>query len=354
MIHNLQDIQEKIFSEAQNILETIGKITSKEELLNNQNLIIELSDRVAFLKILEKNKDYLEVRNESEIFDNQELNLNLEEQISSLQGDHFEDNVDEENIVDEKVVFTNEINESDLRSNYEDIELPEVQDENSNVNEIPEQNTYLVTDIKEEIFEIDNETKVPENISINEEEILPTYEERVAQREREFLEMEERRRKIVEFSKHEHIAPVTSENKEQKQEYQLPMEKKFKLANIKGIKAVKNLFDEDPLEKVEEEESNIRESEAGSILKTNIATDFMEATKKRPEFRIDFNDKIAFTKLLFAGDEAELRKTIDQLNSYDKLEDAKNFLSEIYYRKDWSKADEYAQRLWTLVENKFM
>ena len=80
----------------------------------------------------------------------------------------------------------------------------------------------------------------------------------------------------------------------------------------------------------------------------------MEASNKRPEFRIDFNDKIAFTKLLFGGDEAELRKMVEQLNSYEHLEDARQFLSEVYYKKDWRNVDEYAQRLWTLVENKFL
>ena len=66
------------------------------------------------------------------------------------------------------------------------------------------------------------------------------------------------------------------------------------------------------------------------------------------------NDKVAFTKLLFNGDGDELKTTVDKLNSFDNLEDAKQYLSEVYYKKNWGKVDEYAQRLWNLVENKFL
>ncbi len=346
MIQNLQDIEDKIFFETQNILETLGKITSQEELLNKQDLVVELNDRVAFLKVLNKNRNFLKPENTTEALDNQFINPNIDKSEECDEQQFIDDDLLKEDIIEEEVKFTNEINESENYRNDE-VKINNDFDLEKNNEEI------LATseERKEELFEIDNESKVSEEIAISEEEILPTYEERVAQKEKEFLEMEERRRKIVEFSKHETSeTPVIQERPIQ----QSSIEKKFKLASIKGIKAVKNLFDEDPLEKVEEEESEHQEIGAGSILKTNIATDFMEATKKRPEFRIDFNDKIAFTKLLFGGDEAELRKMIDQLNSYEHLEDARQFLSEIYYKRDWRSVDEYAQRLWTLVENKFL
>ena len=349
MIQNLQDIQEKIFFESKNILETLGKITSQEELLNKQDLVVELNDRVAFLKVLNKNRDFLKQESSSEAIDNQFVNENIEKSAESNQQQFVEDDIFEEDIIEEEVIFTNEINESEDYLNDEEKISDNLDFEKDN-----EENLTSPEERKEELFEIDNESKVSEEIEISEEEILPTYEERVAQKEREFLEMEERRRKIVEISKHQPSENVAAEANVKQEKPQSAIEKKFKLASIKGIKAVKNLFDEDPLEKVEEEESEQRETDAGSILKTNIATDFMEATKKRPEFRIDFNDKIAFTKLLFGGDEAELRKMVDQLNSYEHLEDARQFLSEVYYKKDWRNVDEYAQRLWTLVENKFL
>lgn len=353
MIQNLQDIEEKIFFESQNILETLGKITSKEELLSKQDLIEELSDRVSFLKILNRNKEFLIPEKESEIIDNQFLTEKSNETEKSGYNTYVEADLLDEDIIEEEVIFTNEINESKNHSN-DDENFSPITDLKDDIQRSSEQDFTSAESKNEEIFEIDNEYKSSEEVKINEEEILPTYEERVAQKERDFLEMEDRRRKIVEFSKHEPIENQKAEITAEQPVHQSSLEKKFKLSSIKGIKAVKNLFDEDPLEKMEEENTEQKETDAGSILKTNIATDFMEATKKRPEFRIDFNDKIAFTKLLFAGDEGELRKTVDQLNSYEKMEDAKQFLSEVYYRRDWRNVDEYAQRLWTLVENKFL
>ncbi len=34
--------------------------------------------------------------------------------------------------------------------------------------------------------------------------------------------------------------------------------------------------------------------------------------------------------------------------------EAKEYLSDLYYERKWNKVDEYAQRLWRLVENKFL
>jgi hypothetical protein len=36
--------------------------------------------------------------------------------------------------------------------------------------------------------------------------------------------------------------------------------------------------------------------DTGSILKSNIPTHFMEAEKLKPEFKLDLNDRIAFSK----------------------------------------------------------
>ena len=90
------------------------------------------------------------------------------------------------------------------------------------------------------------------------------------------------------------------------------------------------------------------------MLKTNISTDYMEAEKRKPDFKIDLNDRVAFTKVLFNGDQDELKAAVDKLNSFKDLEGARQYLSEIYYQKNWRKNDEIAQRLWNLVENKFL
>lgn len=337
-MQNLQDLQDKILFETKNILNSLTQIDTKEELLSKQDLFIEITDRIAFLRILENNKDFFIVE-ENAIISNDSFNFNRTEDISLNQED-----------IEEEVQFTNEINNIEEEETIEEISVVS----ESLVEDNPPANDY------EEIDEInsflnDNEIEEKEIPLVVEQE-EPNYQERVLQKEKEFLESEERRRTIVEFNKEDLPQSIVTEPFEDENQDNSLTERKFKLANIKGLKAVQNLFDEDPLENIQQENFQMIEKphDAGSILKTNISTDFMEAEKKKPEFKLDLNDKVAFTKLLFKGNDEELKLTIDKLNSFDNLEDAKQYLSEIYYDKDWQKVDEYAQRLWNLVENKFL
>ncbi|MEF9480241.1 hypothetical protein OWR28_23360 [Chryseobacterium sp. 1B4] len=67
------------------------------------------------------------------------------------------------------------------------------------------------------------------------------------------------------------------------------------------MKAVQSLFDDDHLERdlpKEEKPAPAVKEDTGSILKSNIPTNFMEADKLKPEFKLDLNDRLAFTKML--------------------------------------------------------
>lgn len=315
---NFHDIQHKVFFEVQTILDSLSKISSADELLNKQDLFSELSDRVSFLRILDKNKEYYPDDFADYNTDNLVISaLNVNDDFAAeVSADEDVLGVDG---IEEEVLFTTELNELDEVENTESEASP------------------AEPEIMEEIL-----TESAQDVA---------YEERVAQKEHEFREMEARRRQIVEINKEhtQHTVP----DKEVESEKPQSAERKFKLAHIKGLKAMQNLFDDDPLEKLAHEDQD-RPSEPGSLLKSNMSTDYMEAEKKRPEFRLDLNDKVAFTKLLFKGDADELSKTITKLNTFDNIEDARQYLSELYYDKDWKKADEYAQRLWSLVENKFL
>lgn len=349
-MQNIQDIQDKIFFESKSILENLSKITTKEELLAKQELFSELTDRIAFLKILEKNKEAFE--EEKAVIEYGVKNEHHFE--TEAENGGVADFKQHEESVEEEVMFTNEIN--DIEDQLDNVildEIPQTVEPETNLN--LESNNEKGDDSTtiEHTFEIDNER--PEEEEQPKFSDLEEYEERVAKKEQEFLELEERRRKIVEFTKPEFISEASEETVTETPNLSLAVERKFKLANIKGLKAMRSMFEDDPLEKIEEEEAlEKNEADAGSLLKTNISTEFMEAVKKKPEFRLDFNDKIAFTKLLFNGDEVDLKQTIEQLNSYENIEEARTYLSELYYMKDWSKVDEYAQRLWNLVENKFL
>ena len=331
-MQNLQDIQEKIFFESKTILETLSRINSKEELLAKQDLFAEVTDRIAFLRILDKNREHFIVEEKTDKFETDDQRNFSGNEIISPDSESFDESPLEDDLIEEEVMFTNELNE---------IENEEPLAETPPILETP----------------VEFETEMVEEEMLAEIENEQNYEERVAQKEKEFQELEERRRMIVDFKKEDVVHPPKEDMFHETNSEHHHSEKKFKLAHIKGLKVVQNLFDDDPLEKIEEEEKveiHERSSDSGSILRTNIPTDFMEAEKKKTEFRLDLNDKVAFTKLLFKGNDEELKYTVDKLNSFDNLEDAKQYLSEVYYQKDWRKADEYAQRLWNLVENKFL
>ncbi|WP_435525558.1 hypothetical protein [Chryseobacterium indoltheticum] len=167
------------------------------------------------------------------------------------------------------------------------------------------------------------------------------------------------RGKIVEIDKPQREitaeVPKSDESFENLDAYH--QEKKIKLAHIKGLKNIQTLFDDDPLQREtphEKVEIPVVKEDTGSLIKTNIPTQFMEVEKPRPEFKLDLNDRIAFTKVLFNGSQTDLNDSIAELNRCKNIDEAKEYLSELYYDKNWEKVDEYAQRLWVLVENKFL
>ena len=360
-MQNLEDLKEKIFFEAKNIIETLSKITTQEELLLKKELIEELDERISFIKILEKNQDYFVLNMPLQDVENQELNSNFSEQEYS----EFSDDP-----MEEEVLFTNELNDihEEEESKPEDIVEPEISEIKNEISiQIPElAETMTENPTDSFVEEIEEEEIVNSEILEVEEksdsDFDDEYRRNVEEKERELQESEEKRRKIVEFEKEDvvkNMVELDPEDLSAIQEKHEEQARKFKLANIKGLKSVQSLFDDDPLEQIEENEFNEKEKiktepSESSLLKTNIPTNFMEAEKQKPEFRLDLNDKIAFSKTLFGGSQTDLNDAIRNLNEFKNIEQAKEYLSDLYYEKDWKKHDEYAQRLWSLVENKFL
>lgn len=322
------------------------------------------------------------------------LNFVDEERIlADAEPDHGED-LDEQMFNDEnteeEAVFNNQLNEidesenkvSDYQGETNDFESEEnirdhfdadkKNEENQDVNEIIP-SIFDTEPIEEDLLIEENEEHFTVSGAMVEHGEMPTetsnvesilteikHEASVEEKQEQIVLAEiNDRRKIVDIDRpdtaSEKEKPASDESFENLEAYQ--QEKKIKLAHIKGLKAVQTLFDDDHLERdlFEEKTAPAENKEnSGSILKTNIPTDFMEAEKKKPEFKLDLNDRIAFSKTLFGGSQSELNEVVANLNSFNNLEDAKEYLSDLYYSKKWNKVDEYAQRLWILVENKFL
>ncbi|KAA2221530.1 hypothetical protein [Chryseobacterium sediminis] len=280
-------------------------------------------------------------------------------------------------VTEEEAIFNNQLNEMDDQEeeaieteSKKETDFAEVNDAKAPVTEIIP-SIFDTETLEDEILIEENEEQfVASNVSIeqgematetsNVENILSEIKNDHSveeTKEESILAEVYDRRKIVEIDKpaagetEKHPSDESFENLE---EYH--QEKKIKLSNIKGLKAVQSLFDDDPLEREfhNEKQPVVEKEDNGSILKSNIPTNFMEADKQKPEFKLDLNDRIAFSKMLFEGSQTDLNDTVFQLNQFKTLEEAKEYLSDLYYERKWNKVDEYAQRLWILVENKFL
>ena len=392
-MQNWRESYDKVFEEMKNLLSELSKSHTYEDILMKENEINQLYQKFSFLKV-SQNFEFSSTEIEPlQIIENQLTNS--DSNLISVE-DFEEENKVAEIVVEETEVHDifDDVPEVEEVHSFEEIDaredlLEEQVLENEAVNEIievqnEEQVEQVISDISTPINVTEDiinesqetiETQTPEEILLEEptQKLEPMqdsqfsfamekeqpiaevsnddYEARLAEKEAKLKELEENRRKIVEFSK-ENTQP--KENTQKVYESQTQAEshdKKFKLAHIKGLKIAKSLFDDDHLE---EEEKPVPVQTSGSLLKNNVPTDYMEAPKPKPEFKLDLNDRIAFSQYLFNGSQSELNQVVSILNSFNSLEKAKEFLSDIYYERDWKKVDNYAQRLWTLVENRFL
>ena len=378
-MQNPEDVSENIFVDIKNILSELSVCETPEQLTEQENLMNNVYQKFSYLKIARQLSLSSDIINHDEDVDNQETNL-----ISDIvEVQHFDD-ADKvaEIIVEETVsedIFTDvaeveevhsfsEIDEQEDVSPSASEELETVKkEEQTEEIEAAEQET------SENILESDSDTEEESLLQENPEKLEPMqdsqfsfamereesiaetpakdYETSIAEKEQKLRELEENRKKAM------HLSAEQSENKAVQQEDQHhtesedQQEKKFRLAHIKGLKIAKSLFDE---ELFDNEEKPATEPQSGSLLKNNVPTDYMEAPKPKPEFKLDLNDRIAFSQHLFGGSQSELNDVVNRLNAFTSLSEAQEFLSDVYYAKDWKKVDNYAQRLWTLVENRFL
>lgn len=377
--NELNEIGSNYPSESENNLQV-----KEEEAIFNQkiNEIIESDLHEELVNFVEENKpeaaadfvsdeisDHLEeeavFNNElneidEEYSDNKDLVLSFVDEERILENAEPEDDLVEEDEViygnnTEEKSFTEQLSETDIQEQNKPVSSEKIAD-------IFDADHYGEDDL---LIEETETHDVSDEVKLNQEEIITENSnvEAVLDEIKKDSHYEEDRSdesdrsKIMDIEKpvSETVreTPLSDQNFENIEAYR--NEKKIKLANIRGLKSIQTLFDDDPLEREKEnQEDPVVKEDTGSLIKSNIPTDFMEAAKPRPEFRLDLNDRLAFTKVLFGGSQTDLNNAISELNRCKNLEEAKEYLSDLYYDKKWDKVDEYAQRLWLLVENKFM
>lgn len=70
---------------------------------------------------------------------------------------------------------------------------------------------------------------------------------------------------------------------------------------------------------------------------------------------VGLNDRIAFVKNLFGNSDEDYNRVISQLNTFDTLQEAQEFIEDMVKPdyNDWNGKEEYAERFMEIVEKKF-
>lgn len=69
---------------------------------------------------------------------------------------------------------------------------------------------------------------------------------------------------------------------------------------------------------------------------------------------VGLNDRIAFVKRLFEGSQADFNRVLSQLNGFDSLQEAENFLLYVVKPEyNWEEESEYEERLLELIRKRF-
>ncbi|HFK5552420.1 TPA: hypothetical protein ACGZ9Q_000454 [Elizabethkingia anophelis] len=381
MMQNSHDIQDRILEDVKKIASDIASVESMAGLITNYQKVQELYEKVAFLKMLEvesidihQRKNELEAmieanpahdKSEEALEKEREVEAEFEEDLSKDEASAEIAEIADEEIPTEKVNAvvpkTENIIENDYSEEEEYVNTLE-KDQHESPEEIvaEEEQTKPVAETEE----ISEESK--EDASITETQPVITEEETAAAEEEE-----EGRGNETETTK-EAISTEEEHADEEKEvakepEYQIKelfvreeegsaqMDEeaahKVKLASIKGLKPISR-----------EEITNITENnevpeKANQYVNTEENTAFTptnaNTSVQTGQFRLDLNDRMAFLKKLFNNDEVEMKYVLERLNEARNLDDAKEYLSDLYYDRDWKPVDEYAQRLWSLVESRF-
>jgi len=117
---------------------------------------------------------------------------------------------------------------------------------------------------------------------------------------------------------------------------------------------------------------NTLEEELKDAISADFAADLFEkATKENPvveekkrslndalyknNLQIGLNDRIAFVKYLFEGNQEDFNRVLSQLNTFDTEKEAKNFIFKMVKPDyNWNDKEEFELRLLNLIERKFL
>jgi hypothetical protein len=112
-----------------------------------------------------------------------------------------------------------------------------------------------------------------------------------------------------------------------------------------------------------EPEEKIIDKKEGPILKAidEIKNEKHETRKsslheelKKNTIQIGLNDRIAFVKRLFGGNQQDFHRVLSQVNTFSNIDEVKEFIDTMVKPEhNWENDDEYAARFMEIIEAKF-
>lgn len=199
--------------------------------------------------------------------------------------------------------------------------------------------------------EIEEETVIVGEITIDEEEVEEQLEEEVeAKSDIDFATMFELAAESP--NEIEDEKPVVEEAKPEAKQIsfdELLGENYNEPVFVKPNDITKPISKKDKIEEKAEEKSDvIVDREEGKSLSLN--------DKLSKTINIGLNDRMGFVKFLFADSTEDYNRVLSQLNTFSTFEEAKDFIEEIIKPdyNNWEGADEFAERFIALVEKKFL
>ena len=113
--------------------------------------------------------------------------------------------------------------------------------------------------------------------------------------------------------------------------------------------------------KVEERKTMSLEEELQDTISVDLMADLFENAQPKSlndklakNVQIGLNDRIAFVKKLFDGDQENYNRVVSQLNTFKSENDAKNFINKMVKPDyDWSEQEDLEIRFMEIIERKF-
>lgn len=239
----------------------------------------------------------------------------------------------------EAIVATEEEAEVVSDEDIEEVEeaiVSEEAEEDPSGSELAEQGESVLEEEMEDVV-AENEPEVTQEVPV----FKPIFE--LAEEEEEEIETAEIASEVKADKKHIALEDLLGEN------YVDPI---FVKPNEVSLFSTDSSVTEQAKQTVEEVKKETNVSEPAKPAETKAAT-LNAAFGKTME--IGLNDRVAFVNNLFGESNEDFNRVISQLNTFDNLEEAKNFLNEMIIPdyNYWVGKEEYIERFMAIVEKKF-